>query len=446
MALFCKTPGYHALLIVPAAALLSVLAHWLVPHSQRSRRQPPAARRQPAQRGGAWLAGLVLCLPTVVWAVTPEALHSYEAGLDARARGDFQAAALAFEQALMLDPTFAGAWFDYGTALCDLGDPIGCRNILTTAISQFGLPPALQQTLGQVLRVQQGEVRLGLGASTNLLRATGADDLTLLLDGVEVRALLADGYRERGGGLAESAFSYQSTWPLHNITARIDLLGRRPFDTNLPSLRAGYAEIGVGLDALGLERFGFNSRSRAGLLALSVNEGYLGGLSTAGFWAEHQLSPEGTVVRAALERRKPRDQAGWYTTRLSARVPLQPGWRLGAGVEYDTPQAERAGYAQTRFLADIRHERSLPALGGRTPRLTLEASALHARDARAYSALFGGQRNVRTRWQLSADISVNLNRQWRVGLELLAARQTANIVLFDYRELSAMMSVTYRFD
>src|SRR5690606_16152545 len=65
------------------------------------------------------------------------AVRAYDAGLDARARGDEHGAALYFEQALMLEPAFAGAWFDYGLALCQLGDPLGCRNILAQAVDQF---------------------------------------------------------------------------------------------------------------------------------------------------------------------------------------------------------------------------------------------------------------------------------------------------------------------
>ncbi len=376
----------------------------------------------------------------------PAALASYEAGLDARARGDLQQAALAFEQALMLSPLFAGAWFDYGITLCDLGDPAGCRNILASAIRQFGLPPALRQSLGNVLRVQQGELRLGLGASTNLLRATSADDLTLLLDGVEVRAFLDEGYRERGGALAEAGLSYQSIWPLHDVTLKIDGLTRRPFDASLPALVAGYAEIGMGLGRLGLDGLGLNARSRAGVLALSVNEGYLGGLSAGGLWLEHQLSPAGPIIRGAIERRKPRDGAGWYTTRLAARVPITHQWRANLAFEYDSPQAERAGESQTRYAFDLRHERNLPAVAGYLPRLELNAGVLHARDRRAYSPLFGDRRNTRTRWQLGAEVSINLNRDWRVGLGVLAARQNASIPLFDYRELSTMLSLTWRFE
>ncbi len=377
---------------------------------------------------------------------SPAALASYEAGLDARARGDLHQASLAFEQALLLSPQFAGAWFDYGVTLCDLGDPTGCRNILASAIEQFGLPPALRQTLGNVLRVQQGEIRVGLGASTNLLRATSADDLTLLLDGVEVRAFLDEGYRERGGGLAEAALSYQSVWPLHDFNIRVDALSRRPFDTSLPALVAGYAEVGMGLGRFGLERFGLNARSRAGLLALTVNEGYLGGLRAAGFWLEHQLSPEGAVLRGAIERRKPRDGAGWYTTRLAARVPLSHQWRANASFEYDSPQSERAGKSQTRYAFDLRHDRTLPAVGGWVPRLELNAGVLHARDGAGYSPLFANRRNIRTRWQTGAELSVNLNRDWRVGWSLLAVRQKASIPLFDYRELSTMLSLTWRFE
>lgn len=411
------------------------------------KQQPRLARRRGADIWKRLLLLVLALVPVLARAdIPPAARQSYEAGLDARARGDMQAAALAFEQALLLAPGFAGAWFDYGTTLCDLGDPSGCRNILATAIAQFGLPPALRQGATSVMRVQRGELRVGLGASTNLLRATSADDLTLLLDGVEVRAFLADGYRERGGGLAETAFNYQSSWPLHNVTARLDLLGRRPFDSDLPGLTAGYAEVGIGLNHLGLENLGLNPRSRAGLLALWVDEGYLGGLRSAGLWAEHQLSPEGAVLRASLEHRKPRDQNGWLTTRLVSRTPLTTNLRMNLAFEYDSPQDGRAGYSQTRYAFDLRHERTLPAVGGYLPRLALEAGVLHARDRRAYSPLFGDTRNVRTRWQLAADLSVNLNRQWRVNLGVLAARQNANIALFDYRELSAMLSVTYRFD
>lgn len=379
--------------------------------------------------------------PAALPAVSPnrqaQAREAYEQGLDARARGDMRRAAMAFEQALMLDPDFPGAWYDYGIALCELGDPAGCRNLIAQAIGQFGLPPGLQPNpLWSTLLAHQGELRVGVGASSNLLRATSTDTLSLVLDGEVVQALLDERYRQKGGTYAESAFSWQTRWPLNDISARVDLLGRRPADTQLPGFVSGYAELGIGL----------RPRARVGVLAFTLNEGYLGALSAAGLWTEYQFSPQGAVLRASLERRKPRDQGGWITSRLIGRLPLWDDSSLGLVWEYDFPQEERAGRAQRRLGLDLRSGFTLPSLAGHVPRLVLGAGVLHARDADAYSPLFGDTRSDRTRVQLSADVSVNLNRQWRLNLGVLAARQRASIPLFDYREVSGMVSISYLFD
>lgn len=361
------------------------------------------------------------------------AVAAYEAGLDARARGDMPRAALYFEQALLYDTDFAGAWYDYGLALCDLGDSVGCRNLLDEAVRRFGLPPALRHA--RALRAHTGELRLGLGASTNLSRSTGAQYLTLLLDGVPVEALLDPSFRERGSGFVEAGLRWESRWPLHDVTARLELNARKPFSSALPDFKAGYGELG----------FGIRPRMDVGVLALGVDEGYLGAIGSVGVWAEHRLAPQGVALRGTLERRNPRGQSGWTTARLLARVPLRQETALHAGWEYDFPQAARAGRAQQRLLLDVRSHMALPALAGRIPRLTLGAGVLHARDSDAYSPLFGDARSRRTRWHLSADLGVNLNRDWRMNLGLSAARQRANIGLFDYREAAAVFSVSYLF-
>ncbi len=364
------------------------------------------------------------------------ALQAYEAGLDARSRGDLVTAALAFEQALMLNPDFAGAWFDYGISLCDLGDPVGCRNILDSAIQQFGLPPALRQALGQTLRFQRGALSVGIGVSSNLIRATGLDSLTILLDGIPVLAYLDDRYRARGGGYAESTFSWAAQWPLHNLSARVELLGRKPFPSSVPGLTSGYVELG----------YDIRPRTRIGGLGLGVDEGYLGAIVSGGLWAEHQFGPSGTSTRVALERRKPRNQAGWYTARLLTRVPIGDETALHFTLEHDFAQKERAGEAQSRFGIDLRSSFSLPEVAGRTPRLSFGVGALHARDTQPYSPLFGDTRNRRTRVHAQVRLGVNINRSWRVAFDLQAARQRATVDLFDYNEVSGQISLIYLFD
>lgn len=384
-----------------------------------------------------WLAATALAAePPTQSVATPDATRAYELGLDARARGDAQGASLYFEQALMLSPDFAGAWFDYGLMLCELGDPVGCRNILERAVLRFGLPPALQQARWRTVQSQRGEIRAGIGASTNLLRATSADTITLLLNELPVPATLDDRFRARGGGYTEGALRWNARWPLQDLSVRVELLGRRPFDQSLPNLRSGYAELGVGLRA----------RTRAGVLLLGLDEGYMGALYSAGLWAEHRFSPEGITLRAVIERRKPRDQAGWPTARLIGRIPLGADSLLTAAVEYDFAQPERAGRSQYRGILDISSGFNLPEIAGRTPRLVLGASVLHAQDSDIYSPLFGDVRSRRTRLQVSADLSVNLNRNWRVNLGMLAARQSASIPLFEYKELTGILSVSYLFD
>src|SRR5690606_36032691 len=135
-----------------------------------------------------------------------------------------------------------------------------------------------------------------------------------------------------------------------DLSVRVELLGRRPFDQTLPNLRSGYAELGVGL----------RPRTRAGVLVLGLDEGYMGALYSAGIWAEHRFSPEGVTLRAAIERRKPRDQAGWPTARVIARVPMGTDTLLTAAFEHDFAQRERAGRSQYRGILDVSSGFNLP--------------------------------------------------------------------------------------
>lgn len=411
-----------------------------------AQRQTPRVGGKVRRRGRGW-AGAAL-LAALVTAGAPaaaaqpdasareQARLAYEQGLDARARADMHTAAMHFEQALMLDPDFAGAWYDYGLALCDLGDPVGCRNVLQAALAQFGAPPALAAfSPRNTLRAHAGELRVGLGASTNLTRSTAVESLTLLLDGIPVNAELDGRFRERGGGYADAGLVWETRWPLRDISTRIELTGRRPFSRDLPDFIAGMGEVGVGVAP----------RTRVGALVLGVDEDYLGAIRSVGGWMEHRFSPQGTALRATLERRDPRGQPGWWTMRLLGNIPLGEATVVHTGFEYDFPQEQRAGRAQYRASIDLRQGFSLPAVAGRVPRLVLGAGVLHARDTHAYSPLFGDVRNHRTRWQLSSDLSLNLSRQWRVNLGVYAARQNSVVDLLDYREAAATFSLSYIF-
>lgn len=365
----------------------------------------------------------------------PAAIRSYEAGLAARAAGQLQAALVLFEQALLYEPGFAGAWFDYALTMCDLGDVAGCRNVLAQAVERFGMPPLLRSRPSRVGRSQYGEIEVGLGASSNLLRATGLESLTLILNGQPIEALLDERYRERGGGYMHGAAHWQAHWPLRDTTLRLSLFGRRPHSGKLPGVTSGYAELSQGLRA----------DTRVGALLLGIDEGYLGALASAGIWAEHDLLAQRLSLRASLEQRKPKGMAGWMTTRVNARLFPDRDTELSAGWEYDFPQASRAGGAQHRLLLDARRQFTLPELAGHRPRLTLGASILHGRDTEIYSPIFGDVRQRRTRYQLLSNIEVDLDRHWRLRFDLIAARQNASLGLFKYKEVSAQMSLVYRF-
>src|SRR5690606_35545198 len=148
------------------------------------------------------------------------------------------------------------------------------------------------------LRAHAGELRVGLGASTNLTRSTAAENLTLLLDGIPVDAELDRRFRERGGGYADAGLVWEARWPLREISMRIELTGRRPFSRTLPDFIAGMAEVGVGVAP----------RTRVGALVLGVVEDYLGAIRSMGSWMEHRFSPQGAALRASFERPDPRGQ------------------------------------------------------------------------------------------------------------------------------------------
>ena len=393
-----------------------------------------------------WLgAGLMFLLAVLAGAVhaaaesdnVQSAEYHYRAGLDALTAGRPRTAADEFERALMDNPDHAGAWFDYGLTLCRLGERASCRALLAAALARFGPPPALAGREAPLDWVYNGEVRSGLGHSSNLSRGVAGNEVTLFIDGQELRLPLASDLRPQPSSYAELGADLRLRHPLTGFEAGLTTYQRAGAAAAAPSQQAIVLDAGWDLQP----------GQRAGVLAYQVKERSPSGASAVdayGVWYERAPGPRQPRLALALENRETTNPGYRYgVARVEAGQRLSdwggwPGIELQAIGEAES-QNWRPGGAQRRLALAMR-----APLNYEWGRVDLSLRGQHAWDTQIYSPLLG---DVRRRTRL---VEGSIRLTWPVGqqlalrAELRATQQNANLELFTYSERLAAVGLLYR--
>lgn len=216
-------------------------------------------------------------------------VYSQKAGMPAAQAIDH------FEHALMLDPDHAGAWYDYGLALCQTGEQASCKAVLDHARSRFGLPPALQdRSLPRFL--VSGEARGDIGYSSNLNAGSQAQSINLWLDGYPIPLLLADSGRAQPAWFAGAAFDLKLR-PAQGqpLAATISAYARSPLQKRqqIGDYRVLAGEVGYSLAP----------DHRVGLHGYGMEDSRLGSLSVLGLWWQTTYGTGSTQTLLAAEQR-----------------------------------------------------------------------------------------------------------------------------------------------
>ena len=343
-----------------------------------------------------------------------------------------------FEHALMLNPNHAGAWYDYGLALCRTGDVASCQTVLETAHTRFGTPPALAGESGQLERPRfalAGEFRSNVGYSSNLNFGSGVESINLRLNGQDINLALASSSRAQSAFFGDAALDLKVIpTDAPEFTAMLTTYERFPQQNR--DLIGDYRAI------VGDLIYAPTPTQRVGLQGYSMNDSRLGSLSVVGAWWQLQQSRQGMATYLAAERRSPSGTLASYTTLRAEQVALI--WRSlegRIGAESDLPHGDRPGYSQQRLFLGWRLPVHILGQG----QLELSGRWQDAQDSQTYSPLFGDEpRRISTResrlrlsWPLGARVDLRFDARY--------TRQTSNIALFDLDEKYISAGIAARF-
>lgn len=356
------------------------------------------------------------------------------------------AAANELELALIIDPNHAGAWFDYGYLQCRLGQQTNCQSILSEARRRFGLLPVAQRQTERQPVSWQGEVRAGLGRSTNYNQGSANRFIPIQLGQSTESLELAPAYRPLAASFKKLEFDlvYLNPWQ-PQLEARVSLQHRSPVS---PQEALG------NLDSYLLDLTWHGAAEHRFTLNLqSMCDSILGCVQVQGLrW--HHINSNVTAPSvawswlAALEHRQPDAPLPAYQTVIvQARqtITFKAGSALVAtlGTEQDLNQDQRPGRGQNRFFASAIYDQ--PNLRQTPASLRLSLRLSDIRDSDSYSPIFGNV--IRHNTQVDAAITLMwpLNQHTYLQSELRHFRQHSNLALFDQNETQFNMVIAYRY-
>ncbi len=336
-----------------------------------------------------------------------------------------------FERALMLDPNNAGAMYDYGLVMCKMGDRASCANILQHAQAQFGTPPKLLATdhVAEKL-VAYGEVRTGLGYSTNYNRGPRSNSLDINFFGIASNLPLAENDRAQAGFFTELATNATLThisFPQLSLT--LNALRREP-RAQLANFTAIAGEL----------NWQYIPNQRISFLYYRLDDAMQGRLDAHAIYLAQQLASYG-YWSVGIEHRQARNYSGYVTFRAESVYPLLPAIDVLARIERDFGQVGRPELQQTRATLGI----NLKTLLLDQAKLDFGWRSQYAQDNNVYSSVFGER--VRHFWQNEFGIRLSwpINKTLEMRSELRHFRQTSNLQLFIQRETQFTVGVAGRF-
>jgi len=394
------------------------------------------------------------------------------------AQGQAEAAAVALEKALLLNPDLPGAQLDYAQALAQIGLKGSARAILREVLQRPDIQPTLKAQLSPAQEVAQGATQgrglvpallfgayewqwLSLlqtvyGHETNLNSATYTDYLTLYLSNGPVKLGLSDNARPVPGQAFKSAVALQGELK--------GLGGQELLINAMLNKKSGAASVG-----------GDNQSAEASLkYSLPILAGPSSGalqlaLGATQFWSGNQAayadqgsqlkfiwSAHGGTCKTApsigrIDQSFPQSGSlnGVYTYGrvdwvCSSGKNQETSLALGGGAD-KAQDASRPGGNRSRAEILLRHDQFVPLPWWPSGSGQLSAWVRHAssQDKLAYSELLGDLKSNTKRTDLGLAYWAPLSKQWRAGLNLEATSQKSNNTLFNLKNSTVYLGIRW---
>ena len=389
--------------------------------------------------------------------------HAFR-GAQLLAVGQTEAAAVALEKALLINPDLPGAQLDFAQALAQIGLKGSARAILNEVLQRPDIQPELknQLTKAQSLQIQpswqwQTLAQTAYGHESNLNSATYTDSLTLYLSNGPVTLGLTDNDKPASGGAFKSSLAVQGTlrvWGSQELLVSAALNSKAgaasvggnnrtaesALKYSLPIL-AGNAS-GVWQVAVGGTQFWLSSQTAYTDQAaqLKFNWDTLGAAcklapSVGSIEQKFPQAPtlNGTYAYARMD---------WV---CSTSKTQETHVALGGGQD-KAQDANRPGGNRTRTDVLLRHEQLvqmpvLPLVGNLSGQLTAWLRHANSKDKLAYSDLLGELKSDTKRTDFGLGYWVPISKGWNAGLNIETTSQRSNNTLFNLKNLAVYAGI-----
>jgi len=381
--------------------------------------------------------------------------HAY-LGAQLLAVGQTEAAAVALEKALLVNPDLPGAQLDFAQALAQIGLKGSARAILNDVLQRPDIQPALKNQLSKAQLVQaqpswqwQALAQTAYGHESNLNSATYTDTLTLYLSNGPVTLGLSDNAKPVSGDAFKTSVSLNGT--LHGM-------GSQELSVNAAlNSKSGAANVGG------------NNRTAEGALkySLPVVAGNASGvwqlaLGGTQFWMASQTAYSDQGVQLKFNWDTLGAACKWAPSMgsIDQKFPQAPSlngtyafarmdWmcstsknqetHLALGSGQDKAQdASRPGGNRTRADLLLRHEQLvqmpvMPLIGNLSGQLTAWLRHANSKDKLPYSELLGDLKSNTKRTDFGFGYWVPVSKMWSAGLNIETTSQRSNNTLFNLK-------------
>ena len=386
------------------------------------------------------------------------------------AAGQTEAAAVALEKALLINPDLPGAQLDFAQALAQIGLKGSARAILKEVLQRPDIQPELKAQLMPGQSPAAGAItgldwqwntllQSSYGRESNLNSATYTDSLTLYLSNGPVTLALIDNAKPVAGNALKSTAAVQGS---------MKGMGGQEFSVNLAlANKTGASNVGGNnRTAEGAAKYSLpmlaGDASGAWQLTAGGTKFWLGdqtAYADQGLQLKYALDSLGAACKWApaigrIDQNFPQALSlnGIYTySRIdwacNSSKNQETHMALGGG--QDRAQAgTRPGGNRTRRDFMLRHEQIvsmqwLPQLSGQ---LSASVRYAHSQDQLAYSELLGDLKSSTHRTDVGVGYWVPIVKQWYAGINLEATSQRSNNTLFNLKNSSVYVGLRWAND
>ena len=389
------------------------------------------------------------------------------------AAGQTEAAAVALEKALLINPDLPGAQLDFAQALAQIGLKGSARAILKEVLQRPDIQPALKAQLMPGQLPAAGNItgldwqwntllQSSYGRESNLNSATYTDSLTLYLSNGPVTLALIDNAKPVAGNALKSSAAVQGS---------LRGMGGQEFSVNLALA-----------NKTGASNEGGNNRTAeaAAKYSLPMLAGNASGVwqltaGTTQFWLGDQTAyaDQGLQLKYALDSLGGACKWAPAIGRIDQSFPQaislngvysysRIDWVCNSSKNQETHIAlgggqdraqtgSRPGGNRTRKDLMLRHEQivnmpRLPWLPLVSGQLSASVRYAHSQDQLPYSELLGDLKSSTHRTDLGIGFWAPIVKQWYAGINLEATSQRSNNTLFNLKNSSVYVGLRWAND